>query len=89
MTLSDFQRISIPMPTRIPSGAVSAKNIRLKYGGPTEILPPNASIAIGYRVPSRIAAVTTARKILFSSSAPSRDNSSVLAALFNSGARQA
>ncbi len=45
--LSVFQRISIPTPISSTSGAVNAMNIRLKYGGPTEILPPSASIAIG------------------------------------------
>ncbi|GBF29316.1 hypothetical protein MnTg03_00887 [bacterium MnTg03] len=85
--VSLFHRINIPTPMRIASGAVRLKNTRLKYGGPIEIFPPIASIAIGYRVPSNIAAAATVKKILFNNNAISRESKCVCAALFNIGAR--
>src|SRR5699024_6013820 len=52
-------------------------NTRLKYGGPTEILPiPSASIKSGYSVPSRTAPAATASKTLLTKRSDSRENSS-------------
>ena len=64
------------MPSAIDNTTINGMNTLLKYGGPTEILPPSviASYASGYNVPSRTHAIATTSTTLLTSSITSRES---------------
>src|SRR5262245_28013238 len=75
-TLVRFQRADGPTPSASVSTTISGMNTELKYGGPTEILPPpvTASYASGYSVPSNTTDIATTSSTLFSNSNTSRES---------------
>src|SRR5690625_459652 len=71
-----FQFATGPTAIRSNAGTIRGTNTRLKYGGPTEILPiPSASIKSGYSVPSRTAPAATDSKTLLTKRSGTREES--------------
>ncbi len=85
-----FQRAIGPIPIRNTSGAMIGTNTALKYGGPTEILPPfSASRKSGYSVPSSTDPAATPSSTLFIKRKDSRDTVSNFPPSPTRGARHA